>query len=94
MSTDPTRPPPPGDAASVAAPTAVLAAHDALPAGTRFGEFEIIRVIGVGGFGIVYLAQDHSLERQVALKEYMPASLAERGDGPLITVRSGSHTET
>ena len=91
MSTEPPRPPPPGDAA---APTAVLAAHDALPAGTRFGEFEIIRVLGVGGFGIVYLAQDHSLERQVALKEYMPASLAERGDGPLITVRSGAHTET
>jgi len=47
--------------------------HDALPAGTRFGEFEIIRVLGVGGFGIVYLAKDHSLEREVALKEYMPA---------------------
>ncbi len=98
MRTEPPRPPPPGDAAltdaPAAAPTAVLAAHDALPAGTRFGEFEIIRVLGVGGFGIVYLAQDHSLERQVALKEYMPASLAERGDGPLITVRSGSHTET
>ena len=53
--------------------------HDALPPGTRFGEFEIIRVLGVGGFGIVYLARDHSLEREVALKEYMPASLAARG---------------
>ena len=51
-----------------------------LPPGTRFGEFEILRVLGVGGFGIVYLAQDHSLEREVALKEYMPASLAARGD--------------
>ena len=94
MSTEPSRPSPPGDAAPLAAATAVLAAHDALPAGTRFGEFEIVRVLGVGGFGIVYLAQDHSLERQVALKEYMPASLAERGDGPMITVRSGSHSET
>ena len=65
-----------------------------MPPGTRFGEFEIIRVLGVGGFGIVYLAQDHSLERQVALKEYMPASLAARGDGPLITVRSSSFVET
>ena len=55
--------------------------HDALPPGTRFGEFEILRVLGVGGFGIVYLAQDHSLEREVALKEYMPASLAARGAG-------------
>ena len=50
--------------------------HEALPHGTRFGEFEIIRVLGVGGFGVVYLANDYSLERQVALKEYMPASLA------------------
>ena len=90
MSADSSRPPPP----SGSVPEIALAAHDALPAGTRFGEFEIIRVLGVGGFGIVYLAQDHSLERQVALKEYMPASLAERGDGPLITVRSGAHTET
>ncbi len=68
--------------------------HDALPAGTRFGEFEIIRVLGVGGFGIVYLAQDHSLERQVALKEYMPAALAARGAGAMITVRASSFAET
>jgi len=68
--------------------------HDALPPGTRFGEFEILRVVGVGGFGIVYLAQDHSLEREVALKEYMPASLAARGAGPQITVRSSSFAET
>ena len=71
-----------------------LTEHDALPAGTRFGEFEIIRVLGVGGFGIVYLAQDHSLERQVALKEYMPAALASRGAGPMVTIRAGSFAET
>jgi serine/threonine protein kinase len=68
--------------------------HDALPAGTRFGELEVVRVLGVGGFGIVYLARDHSLERDVALKEYMPASLASRGQGAQITVRSGSFAET
>ena len=90
MSADSTRPLPPGGPP----PAAALADHDALPPGTRFGEFEIIRVLGVGGFGIVYLAQDHSLERQVALKEYMPASLAARGEGPVITVRSGSFAET
>ncbi len=76
------------------APPFAIPDHDALPPGTRFGEFEIVRVLGVGGFGIVYLAQDHSLEREVALKEYMPASLAARGVGPAITVRSGSFTET
>lgn len=68
--------------------------HDVLPHGTRFGEFEIIRVLGVGGFGVVYLANDYSLERQVALKEYMPASLAVRGDGARVTVRSESMGET
>ncbi|MEO6895841.1 MAG: protein kinase [Caldimonas sp.] len=73
---------------------AAMIEHDALPAGTRFGEFEILRVLGVGGFGIVYLARDHSLERDVALKEYMPASLAARGAGPQITVRSNSFAET
>ena len=68
--------------------------HDALPPGTRFGEFEILRVIGIGGFGIVYLARDHSLERDVALKEYMPSTLASRGEGPQVTVRSSAQAET
>ena len=68
--------------------------HEALPAGTRFGELEILRVIGVGGFGIVYLAQDHALERTVALKEYMPGSLARRGGDQQVSMRSGAHEET
>jgi hypothetical protein len=76
------------------APAAILAEQEALPPGTRFGELEIVRVLGVGGFGIVYLARDHSLERDVALKEYMPAALATRGQGPQITVRSGALSET
>ena len=83
----------PPDPASSPAPASGMD-HDALPPGTRFGEFEIVRVLGVGGFGIVYLANDHSLEREVALKEYMPASLAARGAGPQITVRSSSFAET
>jgi len=53
-----------------------------------------LRVLGVGGFGIVYLAQDHALERNVALKEYMPGSLAARGQGQMVSLRSGAHTET
>ena len=83
---------PPASAQPPVAPSGMD--HDALPPGTRFGEFEILRVVGVGGFGIVYLAHDHSLEREVALKEYMPASLAARGHGPQITVRSSSFAET
>ena len=69
--------------------------HDALPAGTRFEKFEILQVLGVGGFGIVYLALDHALERHVAIKEYMPAALAARGHGTReVVLRSASHAET
>ncbi|KQW01312.1 serine/threonine-protein kinase [Rhizobacter sp. Root1221] len=65
-----------------------------LPGGTRLGEFELTRVIGEGGFGIVYLAWDHSLERRVALKEYMPATLAARIDGTTVSPRSERHRDT
>ena len=37
----------------------------ALPIGTRLHEFELIDVVGEGGFSIVYLAHDHSLDRRV-----------------------------
>jgi len=55
--------------------------HNALPDGAGIEGFRIVRTVGEGGFGIVYLAWDASLERHVAIKEYMPASLAVRGDG-------------
>ena len=67
---------------------------NALPAGTRVAEFEVRRVLGAGGFGIVYLAWDHALEREVALKEYMPGTLAGRGTGLQVSVRSSSTADT
>lgn len=61
-----------------------FATEGLLPVGTRMGEFEILDVIGIGGFGIVYLGQDHSLKRRVAIKEYMPTAIAIRREGGLI----------
>jgi serine/threonine protein kinase len=65
-----------------------------LPIGMRLAEFEITGYVGDGGFSIVYLAWDHSLERQVALKEYMPSSLASRSGGTRVFPRSERHRET
>ena len=64
--------------------------HDALRPGTRLDEFEIVRVLGAGGFGIVYLALDHVLLRHVAIKEYMPTALAGRGKGAMVSVRASA----
>jgi TPR repeat protein/serine/threonine protein kinase len=66
----------------------------ALPTGAKIGEFEIIRVLGEGGFGIVYLAFDQTLHRHVAIKEYFPASYAVRRDGQTITALSPNHVDT
>lgn len=70
------------------------APKNALPIGTRLGEFEVLGLVGEGGFGIVYLAHDHSLRRRVALKEYMPSALAGRGSDSQVILRTEKQRET
>lgn len=67
---------------------------NSLPVGYRFREFEILEVIGEGGFGIVYRAYDHQLERTIAIKEYMPTKLAQRNEDLSVGVRSDRFTKT
>ncbi|MCA0248138.1 MAG: protein kinase [Proteobacteria bacterium] len=59
-----------------------------LPAGTRLRNYELISVLGHGGFGITYYAKDTTLGREVAVKEYLPTSLALREDGTMVVPRS------
>ena len=49
-----------------------------LPAGYVLGEFRITGVLGSGGFGITYLADDTSLDRKVVIKENLPIQVAFR----------------
>ena len=66
-----------------------------LPEGTRIRDYQITGLIGEGGFGIVYLAFDVSLQRRVAIKEYLPASMASRANASMaVVVKSTRHQET
>lgn len=65
-----------------------------LPVGSRLAEFEVTRVIGQGGFGVVYEAWDHTLERVVAIKEYLPTSLSTRQQDGTVVPLSERHRET
>jgi serine/threonine protein kinase len=66
-----------------------------LAEGTKLGEYEITGLIGEGGFGIVYLAFDPTLQREVAVKEYMPSALASRANGNVtVAPKSERHRET
>ncbi|MBL8332254.1 MAG: protein kinase, partial [Rubrivivax sp.] len=62
-----------------------------LPAGTLLRDYRIERVIGEGGFGIVYLAEDAALGRRVAIKEYLPAAMASRAADGRSVVLKGDH---
>ena len=53
-----------------------------LPAGTVVGGYRVVKKLAAGGFGVVYLAEDQQ-GGLVALKEYLPSSLAERLPGEL-----------
>ena len=66
---------------------------DALRVGTALGEFTITDVIGEGGFGTVYLAYEETLDRTVAIKEYLPVTIAARASDQTVLVRSDGNRE-
>ncbi len=64
-----------------------------LPAGTSLRGYELIAILGQGAFGITYRARDLQLHREVAIKEYLPTSLALREGRTTVVPRSLEHAE-
>ncbi|MBV8350806.1 MAG: protein kinase [Verrucomicrobia bacterium] len=62
----------------------------ALPAGYQLGKYLLKGVLGSGGFGITYLAEDTTLNRKVAVKEMLPNDFATRIDGTTVVAKTAS----
>lgn len=61
----------------------------ALKSGDQLGEYQILEMLGAGGFGITYRAHSHQQSIEVAIKEYFPLKLASRGqDGYQVLANS------
>ena len=61
-----------------------------LAVGTVLHSYEIRRVLGVGGFGITYLATHTALGSKVAVKEYMPRDHAHRSTEARVVANAGT----
>src|SRR5262249_57320951 len=64
-----------------------------LAAGTMPRGYELKSIIGKGAFGITYRARDLTLGRDVAVKEYLPTTLALREDRTTVLPISADHAE-
>ncbi len=58
-----------------------------LKRGHALQEFVVEQLLGMGGYSMVYLARDTKLDRQVAIKEYLPGTLAARLPGGEVAAR-------
>jgi serine/threonine protein kinase len=65
-----------------------------LPAGHVINEYRFDKLLGVGGFGLTYLATDQNLNLPVAIKEYLPADIASREEDSSIRPSSDENRPT
>ncbi len=66
---------------------------NALKTGKKLHWYEIRDILGQGGFGITYLAQDLNLGHEVAIKEYLPVDLSIRTKSGTVSPVSDEHHE-
>jgi len=66
----------------------------ALPEGYLLHDYRLAKVLGLGGFSIVYLAVDTRSHQRVVVKEYMPSNQATRRDGTTVEALTGESSAT
>jgi serine/threonine protein kinase len=71
----------------------VQSAH-ALEPGAMLEDFEIIQVLGLAGFGVLYLAAHVTEGHTVAIKEYLPSAIALRGMQGTVELLDPAHEES
>src|SRR5215470_4362889 len=71
-----------------------MAADIALPKGYALHEYKIEQTLGIGGFGLTYLATDSNLNLKVAIKEYLPGDLAQRGEDQSVRPKAESTSDS
>jgi serine/threonine protein kinase len=71
-----------------------MTAEIALPRGYALLEYQIEQTLGIGGFGLTYLATDSNLNLKVAIKEYLPGDLAQRGDDQSVRPKAETTLES
>lgn len=59
----------------------------------ELGEYVIEKTLGVGGFGVTYLAHDTRLGTKVAIKEYLPSAYAERSAEGIIAAKNNAQAQ-
>ncbi len=60
--------------------------RDSLPIGTVLDCYRITKLIGSGGFSLIYLAEDEDNHDEVAIKEYLPKRFGVRQDKFAVSV--------
>jgi serine/threonine protein kinase len=75
-------------------PLSETQSQHALAIGYQLHWFQIESILGVGGFGITYLARDGNLKRSVAIKEFLPSDLSVRREDSTVEPVSENESET